>query len=352
MDLFYNSLHPSSFSHLPARRVHFNQFMVDIHKQNHQMKLKYGDTGDSIVPIAREMARKARVLCFDEFQVTDIADAMILKRLLEALLGYGVVSVMTSNRPPSELYKNGIQRESFLPCIDLIEQHFVVKCLDSGTDYRRLPRAFSKVYFDPITPANRREMDKFFSALSGDEAVVTNRRLMVWGRPLYVPESTKHVARFTFDDLCGKPLSSADYLEITKTFETVFITDVPKLAFSQRELARRFILFIDACYESKTKLFTLSEVPITQIFSDKPTGSEAEDISHHQRNIMDDLGLDAAAVGAASMFSGEEEFFAFARAVSRLTEMGTQQWAQTPVSHAPTDGDGRNSDSAAAPSPK
>jgi len=148
MDLFFNTLPPSVKR---KRRVHFHAFMIDVHKRIHAVKLAMGhDGGDPIPTVARELAQQANVLCFDEFQVTDIADAMILRRLFEGLKNFGVVMVITSNRHPDELYKNGIQRSSFLPCIELLKEHFDVTDLDSGTDYRRIPRALSHVYYHPL----------------------------------------------------------------------------------------------------------------------------------------------------------------------------------------------------------
>lgn len=184
------------------------------------------------------------------------------------------------SRHPDELYKNGIQREQFIPCIELIKDRFLVKCLDSdiGTfpfttaaaliagltslavtlDYRKLPRALSKVYFSPITPAHTLEIDKLFNSLTGDEEIVSHRQLSVWGRDLDIPLSTSKAAKFTFHDLCVKSLSAADYLEITKNFETVFITDVPQLSLEKKDQARRFILFIDAAYEVRPARSTTS----------------------------------------------------------------------------------------------
>jgi peroxisome-assembly ATPase len=182
---------------------------------------------------------------------------MILRRLLETLLNHGVVCVMTSNRHPDDLYKNGIQRSSFIPAIELLKAQFEVTDLDSGTDYRRLPRALSKVYFHPIDDTNTREVEKIFNSLtSQDKAdpVIQNRALSIWGRKLLVPESTSRIAKFEFMDLCGKPLSAADYLEVTKTFGTVFVLNIPKMGMEQKDLARRFITFIDACYESKVSV--------------------------------------------------------------------------------------------------
>lgn len=260
------------------------------------------------------------------------------------------------SRKPDDLYKNGIQRSSFLPCISLIHSHFEIRDLDSPTDYRKLPRALSKVYYSPADAANRLEFAKIFESFTGDKPVNMTRTLDVWGRTLRIPRSAGKVAYFTFSELCGQPLSAADYLEVVKTFDTVFIQDIPQLTLNEKDQvrlpcllalalmalaasrlitefcyqARRFILFIDAAYESKTKLLTLSQEPITQIFSDKAAGEKpaSADISAHQRSMMDDLGLDADTVGASSIFTGDEEVFAFARAVSRLSEMGTADWAR------------------------
>ncbi|ESK96976.1 mitochondrial atpase [Moniliophthora roreri MCA 2997] len=328
MDLFYSTLPPNINR---KRRVHFHAFMIDVHKRLHAAKLAMGyKGGDPIVPVARDLAREAYVLCFDEFQVTDIADAMILRRLLEGLLEYGVVCVLTSNRHPSELYKNGIQRSSFLPAIDLLKSHFEVTDLDSGTDYRRIPRALSKVYYSPLTPENTAEFNKLFSSFTSDpqDPPMHNRKLKIWGRELKVPESTSSVARFKFEELCGQPLSAADYLEVTRCFKTVFVEGIPKMGMDRKDLARRFITFIDACYESKTKLFVSSEVPVTQVFSGDASASD-KPLSDHMRSVMDDLGISQDVVGSSSIFTGEEEVFAFARACSRLVQMGSKEWAES-----------------------
>ncbi|GAA5952743.1 hypothetical protein JCM8115_002337 [Rhodotorula mucilaginosa] len=338
MDLFYANLPrkykqpggPGNTTSFGSKRVHFHQFMMDVHKKGHKIKMEGGVAQDWIVIAAREIAEETRVLCFDEFQVTDIADAMILRRLMEALHAHGVVCVMTSNRAPDDLYKNGIQREQFIPCIELIKSSFTVHCLDSDIDYRKRPRELSRVYFHPMTRAHEAEFDKLFEAACASvdpgDTVVQDRELAVWGRPVRIPLSTSHVAQFTFHDLCGAPHSAADYLEITKTFGTIFLRGVPQLGLDTKDQARRFILFIDAAYEARTKLFVLSDPPIASVFSDerRPTG----EITPHMRAMMDDLGLSAETVGSSSIFTGDEEVFAFARAVSRITEMSSKQWAQ------------------------
>ncbi|GJJ07095.1 hypothetical protein Clacol_001294 [Clathrus columnatus] len=310
MDLFYDTLPPNVRR---KRRAHFHAFMIDVHKRVHAVKTSAGHNGiaDPILPVARDLANEATVLCFDEFQVTDIVDAMILRRLFECLLQFGVVSVMTSNRHPDELYKNGIQRSSFIPCIELIKSRFGVTDLDSGTDYRRIPRALNHVYYHPLTPENGKEMKKLFNAMAGDAPVVYDKQLMIWGRALTVPESAGKIAKFTFNQLCGQPLSAADYIELTREFHTIFLLDVPQMGLNQKDL---------------TKLLTTSAVPIHQVFSDD--AAESKSLSDHQRSVMDDLGI-STEVGTSSLFSGEEEVFAFARACSRLVQMGTKEWALT-----------------------
>lgn len=327
MDMFYITL-PPNIKH--KTRVHFHAFMIDVHKRLHAYKLEHPATADPILPVARELAKECTVICFDEFQVTDIAYAMILRRFLECLLRFGVVFVMTSNRHPTKLYKNGIQRASFVPAIELIMSKFDVTDLDSGTDYRKMPRALSNVYFSPLSPENTTEIDKIFSAITEqDGPVVQNREIDIWGRKLKIPESSDNIAKFTFAQLCGKPLSAADYLEVTKKFGTVFVLDVPKMGMNEKDMARRFITFIDACYENHTKLFTTSEVPVYQVFSDDRSENHSDDKKEQIRTMLEEQGLAIQQVGTSSMFNGEEELFAFARACSRLIQMGTQEWAMT-----------------------
>lgn len=357
MDLFFDTL-PENV--VKKRRVHFHQFMIDAHKRMHAFKsLSHRPSGivmsaasaavaaaasaarstgvtsqalseevDPIPHVARQFALEASVLCFDEFQVTDIADAMILRRLFEHMLYHGVVCVATSNRHPDELYRNGIQRSSFIPCIELMKEQLGIVNLDSGTDYRKLPRTLTKVFFSPTSsPENKAEMDKLWTAMTSDpnDEVVANRPIEVWGRKFSIPLSSKRCARFTFSELCGKPKSAADYIEICRSFGTIFIDDIPKMNLHSRDLARRFITFIDSAYESRVRIFASSEVDILQIFSGEVEGGQTKD---QMRSLMDDLGLTMEQLGGMPMATGEEEVFAFARVLSRLNEMGSKQYAE------------------------
>lgn len=175
-----------------------------------------------------------------------------------------------------------------MPCIELLKGNLDVTDLDSGTDYRRLPRALTKVYFSPLSPENKGEMNKLWTASTSDAAdpPIENRPITIWGRKMTVPLSTSRCARFSFQDLCGKPKSAADYIEICRSFHTIFIDDIPKMNLHSRDLARRFITFIDAAYESKTKLFASSEVEMLKIFSGDVQEGPTKD---QMRALMDDL---------------------------------------------------------------
>jgi len=359
MDLFYDTLPTNIHS---KSRIHFHSFMQDVHRSLHQMKSQHGSSVDAIPFVAASIASRSSVLCFDEFQCTDVADAMILRRLIEALMHHGVVLITTSNRAPQDLYKNGIQRESFLPCIALLERQLRVLNLDSKTDYRKIPRPPSGVYHQPLDQAALTHADHWFKFLGDFEASPPcPRELSVWGRPITVPLASGSCARFTFQELIGTPTGAADYLELTKTFSAFIVTDVPGMDLKSRDLARRFITFIDTVYEAKAKLVLTCEKPLGQLFVSrydvdgiktqdkgvtekigqkvknavKTTLGKVDDatvqddgIDHAMRLLMDDLGLDMDTLKESSIFSGDEEAFAFARALSRLHEMGSQEWIE------------------------
>ncbi|PWW74353.1 AFG1-like ATPase [Tuber magnatum] len=331
MDMFYNTL-PSNIT--SKTRIHFHHFMQDVHRRLHKLKLQHGPDFDAIPFVGADIAESGSVLCFDEFQCTDVADAMILRRLLDSLISHGVVMVATSNRHPDDLYKNGIQRRSFIPCITLLKTKLTIVNLDSPTDYRKMPQPASGVYHQGLGPDALTHANKWFSYLGDSEDLPHPATHSIWGREVNVPLASGKAARFKFDDLCGKPMSAADYLELCSHYEAFVVTDVPGMDHKSRDLARRFITFVDAAYESKAKLVLTTAVPLSQLFvsateidAAKEEG-EGHDLDASMRSLMDDLGLNMGALKNSSIFSGDEERFAFARALSRLSEMGSVRWVE------------------------
>ena len=247
MDLFFAHAHPAA-----KRRVHFNAFMQDVHGRIHAARQRE-QAPDVIAPVARALAGEFSLLCLDEFQVEDITDAMMLGRLFEALLAAGVVIVVTSNTRPAELYRDGLNRQLFLPFISLIEQRFDVVGLNAATDYRLGRMGGRRVYVSPLGPAATREIDALWQDLTDGEAG-TPLTLKLKGRELLVPRAAHGAARFRFAELCEIPTGTADYLALAERFGTVFLTDVPKLGPARRNEARRFTLLVDTLYDRGRKL--------------------------------------------------------------------------------------------------
>jgi cell division protein ZapE len=290
MDLFYD-LAPVA----AKRRVHFHAFMAETQDRLHAArqdilagKLK-GD--DPIAPVARRIADEARLLCFDEFSVTDIADAMILGRLFAALFAHGVTVVATSNVRPSDLYRHGLNRALFLPFIDLIGRHMDVLALDARADYRRLKPADATTWFAPLGPAADAGMDAAFADLTAGSrpgaAEVPFR-----GRRIHVPLAAAGVARFSFDDLCARPLAAADYLALAGLYHTVLVDHVPVLDETRRNETRRFIHLVDTLYDRRLRLIVSAAAP-------------------RERICLTERGHEA---------------FEFARTLSRLIEMGSTEY--------------------------
>jgi cell division protein ZapE len=251
MDLF--------FAHAPVekkRRVHFHAFMLEVHARIHAWRqsgeAKKGD-GDPIPPLAQTLADEAWLLCFDEFQVTNIADAMILGRLFGAMLENGVVVVATSNIAPDDLYANGLQRERFLPAIDTLKAKLDVLELDGGVDYRRIRIRGIPVYHWPLGARSTAQLDKAFATLT-EGANVAPVALDIGGRALDLAQAGGGVARSDFETLCVGARGAADYLALASAFHTLVLDGVPVLTENNRNEARRFVTLIDALYEHRCTL--------------------------------------------------------------------------------------------------
>ncbi len=240
------------------RRAHFHAFMQDVHERvhAHRQAFKRGETReeDPIAPVARVLAKEIRVLCFDEFHVLDIADAMILSRLFKVLFEEGVVLIATSNVVPEDLYFNGLNRELFLPFIAMLKRTTDVFNLDAKMDYRRERLKSFSIYRSPLGRETDAAMDEAW-ALVTEQKHAEAKTVMVRGHRFDIPRAAHNAARFRFDDLCAKPLGAADYLTLAKLYPTIFIDHVPTLDFTRRNEAKRFIILIDVLYDYGSRVY-------------------------------------------------------------------------------------------------
>lgn len=261
MDMFFAQLDR------PKQRLHFHEFMIGVHDFIHQQR-KHNIQPEKAVPdFAKNLAKRIDVLCFDEFHVTDIADAMILGRLFTALFAAGVTVVATSNWAIDELYKDGLQRDRLLPFLALMHEKMTELHLDNETDYRLARLYGEQVYFYPNNTHSATQFDALFKRTIGTENFEM-QAVQVKGRNMKFPKSVKNIMRTDFKNLCGKALGAEDYLEIAKKFDTIFLEQIPILQADERDLAKRFMVMIDAFYERKIKLIILADSAPDKIYAD------------------------------------------------------------------------------------
>ena len=288
MDLFFAEAQVAR-----KQRVHFHAFMQDVHARAFAWKRANPDGADPVPPLADAIATRAALLCFDEFQVTDIVDAMILGRLFAALFERAVVVVATSNTTPDDLFRGRPGRDAFLPFIALIKRHLDVLVLDGGRDFRRARLHGLPTWYVPADGRADAALDRAFATLAGDTPPKA-QRLTVGGRTLRVPLAADHVARFDFAALCGQPLGPGDYLAIATHFSSLVLDGVPRLGPENYDQARRFITLVDALYEHRVKLIASADAAPDQLY-ERGEGAKA-----------------------------------FERTASRLEEMQSQDWIALP----------------------
>lgn len=270
MDLFFK-LAPVE----KKRRAHFHEFMADVHSRihAHRQKLKAGETkeADPVPPVAAALRDEAQLLCFDEFTVTDIADAMLLARLFTELFARGCTLVATSNVEPDNLYRDGLNRGLFLPFVDLLKKNVQVSTLDSPTDYRLEKMESLPVYVSPLDDAPKMMDIAWKRVTEGSPEQPVS--IAMKGRTMEIPRAAGRCARFTFSDLCEKPLGASDYLAIAKRFDVVFVENIPHLGPEKRNETKRFIILIDALYDASVRLFA-SAVAMPEALLTEKKGTE------------------------------------------------------------------------------
>lgn len=258
MDLFYDSLPKGS-----AQRSHFHHFMRDVHQALHQLRARRAP----LEIVARQLAARGRVLCLDELYVSDIADAMILGILFEALLESGMTLVITSNVPPQQLYHDGLQRSRFLPAITLLERELEVLCVDGGIDYRLRHLQRQPIYLDSRAADTSAQMQRLFDELAGAHGEHTTE-LQIQGRKLRARQRRGQVVWFSFPVLCDGPRSQHDYIELAQEFRTILLSDVPVFSLPQQDnAARRFIALVDELYDQGVKLVLSAPAPPAELYT-------------------------------------------------------------------------------------
>ncbi|NNF15156.1 MAG: cell division protein ZapE [Gammaproteobacteria bacterium] len=266
MDLFYAELH-----NVPKMRQHFHRFIKDVH---HQLKTT-GGLQDPLQKVATRLRARAKVICFDEFFVSDIADAMILGRLFDALFDLGIVLVATSNSPPDKLYRGGLQRSRFLPAIAALKRHNRIVQIDGGKDYRLLALRTMDIFHYPHDTHAQRQLEEYFCAIAPDQGT-RSIPIRLEGRDVPTVRRADGIIWFTFAALCDGPRGVADYMEIARTFHTVIVSEIPQLDVTLENQARRFIALVDEFYDRSVNLIISAAVPLSQLYTGRRLRFEFE----------------------------------------------------------------------------
>lgn len=278
MDLFFQQINIKD-----KKRLHFHDFMKEVH-QRILLKSQVEKHKDSVLLVAKDLAKSAKVLCFDEMEVKDIADAMILSRLFDVMFKEGTILITTSNQPPEGLYKNGLHRDRILPFIENLKLKTDIVHIPDGNDWRKRSLSGNKMWLYPLTKVNHKKINKIFESLSvGFE--IRSETIEVSGRKLFIPEVAASIARIDFDDLCNKPLAASDYIELALRYKGIILDNIPILNDTLRNETRRFIWLIDALYDKNCFLIASAEKNFREVYQ------------------------------------GEEWEFEFQRTISRITEM-------------------------------
>jgi cell division protein ZapE len=289
MDLFFEAAPV-----VLKRRVHFHAFLADVHMRIHvwRQKRRLGEVigDDPITPVASALAEEAWLLCFDEFSVRDIADAMLLGRLFTALFDAGVVVVATSNVAPSDLYRDGLNRALFLPFIKLLGERVDIVELNARADFRLEKLTRAPVYYCPIDARASAALDAAFFDLTGARRGAPVE-IPLLGRSLRVPQALDGVARVSFDELCRRPLAAADYLALAARFPTLIVDGIPRLAAGERDAARRFITLIDALYDAKVKLVASAAAEPAELYQ-AAEGAEAFEYARTASRLIEMRSVD------------------------------------------------------------
>ncbi|WP_208437135.1 cell division protein ZapE [Bartonella taylorii] len=285
MDLFFSCLPQKC-----KKRAHFNDFMADVHERINVYRQASKDAkarqDNPILAVAEDLAREAKVLCFDEFSVTDIADAMVLGRLVSALFDKGVLFVATSNVAPDNLYYNGLNRELFLPFIQVLKAYVRIINLDAKTDYRLEKSNLQQVYVTPLGAQANEYMDQAWAlVLQGHKE--TSDELSLRGRLVHIPRSGAGCARFDYQDLCAKPLAAAEYLALGEHYHTIFVDNVPVMDDTCRNETKRFILLIDILYERHIRLFMSAAAVLEDLYKGRAQTTETFEFKRIQSRLFE-----------------------------------------------------------------